>query len=192
MLFSFIIGLRISPLALLTLVTPILVGVFYSVKLSRSMPRLKEIVGAKSVSVAFSWALYGSFLPLSLHQAEFEKTILIFTYIFVQLLVNTVLFDVLDVKGDSDSGIKSIPVVLGRSRTAKLLTIANSALCFWLAYSVFRGLFLNYLPALFFGVAYGYVIIWVFSSKGRQRLQAELMIDGEWLPIVAFMKIVIR
>ena len=191
MLLSFAIGASVSPFALIVLVTPVIVGLFYSVKFSRKLPRLKEILGAKSLLVAFSWSFSGTFLPLSTQSADAGKIGLVFTYIFIQVIVNTILFDFLDMKGDSFSGMKTIPLVLGRNRTKNLLIVANSLLGLWLALCGFEGYFMKYLPALGFGVFYGYVIIWHFLRGGDHRLTAELMVDGQWLPLVAFMRLAV-
>ena len=117
-----------------------------------------------------------------------------FVYVFVQMLVNTILFDTLDVRGDSVSGVKTIPVVLGLTKTRKLMTAINSTLLLWLAYCLIRGFFVNFVPALTFGVFYGYLVIWYFLRKDCRliRLQAELMVDGEWLPILAFVRLILR
>ncbi|NLE03247.1 MAG: hypothetical protein GX638_00390, partial [Crenarchaeota archaeon] len=103
LIISIILSALESIFALIIVLTPLLVGVVYSVKFSLSIPRLKEIVGVKSLTVAFSWALTGALLPATIESVVIEKIILVFSYIFTQLFVNTVLFDALDVKGDSFS-----------------------------------------------------------------------------------------
>ena len=192
MIFSLGIGASINLFAFFTIVTPIIIGFFYSVKLSKSLPRLKEIVGAKSVFVAFSWAMYGALLPLSLQQETFAKTVMVFIYIFIQLLVNTILFDFLDMRGDRASGVKTMPIVLGTKKTKMLLLTVNSVLGIWIAGCMFMGLFLEYLPALVFGLLYSYVIIFCFLGARLRRFYAEFMVDGEWIPIVAIMRIIMR
>ncbi|MFB3889705.1 MAG: UbiA family prenyltransferase [Candidatus Bathyarchaeia archaeon] len=186
------ISASVSLFALLTLLVPVVVGLFYSVRLSRSMPRLKEIVGAKSLLVAFSWSFVGSTLPVSLHPVAFENVALVFAFIFVRIFVGTVLFDVLDMKGDRLSGVETIPLKLGKTRTTMLLVLLNSCLIPWLGYSLLRGLFVTYLPALLFGLLYGYVLIWSFSFNRRMRLSAELLVDGEWIPILALARIFMK
>ena len=188
----FILGAMVSPFAVAILATPIIIGVLYSIQIVKSVPRFKEITGAKSLVVAFSWSLYGTFLPLALQSTEFEKVVLVFAYVFMQVFVNTVLFDYLDMKGDSAMGVKTLPIVLGKDGTKRLLIFANSALGLWLAFCVYGGIFMKFIPALTFGVGYGYAIIWHFLRQDQPRLRAELMIDGQWFPIVAFMKIIIR
>lgn len=192
MVISLGIGASIGPSVFITLLVPIIVALVYSVRLSRSIPRLKEIVGVKSVVVAFTWAFTACLLPASVHVVEGEKIGLVFIYLFIQVLVNTTLCDVLDIKGDLASGVETIPIKLGRNRTRKLLATINSFLGVWLAYCLLRGLFLTYMPALIFGALYGYVLIWSFSNADCQRPLAGLMVDGEWLPVVTLMKVVSR
>jgi 4-hydroxybenzoate polyprenyltransferase len=139
--------------------------------------------------VALSWGFTGALLPASAQQVDPVKIVLTFAYIFIQLLVNTVLCDVCDVEGDVSSGVRTLPVALGLSRTRSLLLVVNSLMLPWLAYCAARGMFLDYLPALSFGLLYGYLIIWVFSRGKRGRLLVELAVDGEWIPLVALMRL---
>jgi 4-hydroxybenzoate polyprenyltransferase len=190
MIISFIIAFSVSIFALLILMTPIIVGFFYSVKITSTLPRLKEIVGAKSVFVAFTWSLSGAFLPLTTGWVDAPRIVLVFSYIFIQVIVNTILFDALDIKGDAASGMKTVPIILGKNRTKKLLILTNTTLCIWLAFCGIEGLFIKYLPALGFGVFYSYVLTWHFMSGNCPRLLAEILVDGQWFPIVFLMKII--
>jgi 4-hydroxybenzoate polyprenyltransferase len=192
LLVSITIGVIDGITVLLIMITPLLIGIIYSVKISPSMPRLKEIVGVKSIAVAFSWAFTGSLLPAAMQSVPAEKIALVFMYIFIQLLVNTVIFDTLDIEGDAFSGVKTIPIALGKSKTRKLLLMLNSSLGLWLAYCMFDGIFFACLPALTFGVIYGYVLIWGFLNRTNKRFYADLFVDGQWLPIIAILRVIIR
>lgn len=174
---------------LVVLVAPLFVGLVYSVRVSNRAPRLKEVVGVKSFCVAFSWALTGSLLPEIMQSVPFEEVVLVFIYIFFSLLVNTILFDVLDLRGDAFSGVKTIPLVLGLGKTKKFLIGANTCLVIWVAYCLWRGLFLGFMPGLVFGVSYGYFVIVYFLNCSSKRLKAELMVDGEWIPLIAVLRL---
>ncbi|MCW4050366.1 MAG: UbiA family prenyltransferase [Candidatus Bathyarchaeota archaeon] len=164
-------------------------SILYSVKLAESLPRLKEIVGVKSVLVALSWGFTGSLLPAISQPVDAVKVFLAFAFIFIQLLVNTILCDIPDMDGDRASGVRTLPIVLGLDATRKLLLFINSLMLPWLFYCLVTGLFLEYMPALFFGMVYGYLIIWGFSRKKCKRLLVEIAVDGEWIPLIAFMKL---
>jgi len=175
--------------ALTVIVASFAASVLYSFKPSPSIPRLKEILGLKSVLVAFSWGFTGALLPASGQAVDTSKIVLAFTYIFIQILVNTILCDVRDIDGDMASGVNTLPISLGLGATRRLLLTVNTLLFPWLLYCITQGLFQEYMPALFFGVGYGYLIIWLFSETGRDRLLVELAVDGEWMPLVALMKL---
>lgn len=189
MILSLALGAMVSYFALIILLTPTVIGVLYSVRISPSIPRLKEVVGAKSILVAFSWSLYGAFLPLTLLGSNWPNIALVFTYIFVQVIINTILFDFLDTKGDRDSGIRTLPVVFGTEKTKKMLFLINTSLALLITFCEIEGDFLKVIPALFFGVFYGYFLIWHFIRDPINRLKADLMIDGAWLPITTIVKI---
>jgi 4-hydroxybenzoate polyprenyltransferase len=176
--------------SVVVLIIPLFVGVSYSVRLMKTMPRLKDFVGVKSIVVAFSWAFTSSLLPIVSYNIALEKVFVIFIYIFVQLFVNTVIFDVLDMKGDGRVGLKTIPIVLGVKKTAKLLFSMNTLIIGLLVYCVFCSLFLEYLPALIFGLVFGYVYVFLFCRAGCKRLRVEFTVDGQWIPIVAFMQLI--
>jgi hypothetical protein len=73
-----------------------------------------------------------------------------------------------------------------------MLFLVNSSLAIIITLCEIEGYFLKVLPALFFGVVYGYFIIWHFVREPVNRLSAELMIDGAWFPLVALVKLILR
>jgi 4-hydroxybenzoate polyprenyltransferase len=161
---------------------PLILGLFYSVKIFPWLPRIKEVLGAKSLIVASSWALTGSILPTVTASIRNEKIIFNFLYIFINLLVNTIIFDIKDIEGDSRAGVKTIPVVLGRGKTIKLLYIINSSLIILLFYALLNPVFSHFIPILIFGTIYGYLLIHVFGNDVENRLKTEIFVDGEWIP----------
>jgi 4-hydroxybenzoate polyprenyltransferase len=184
MIVGFLIGLSESILAFFVLCAPVMLGVIYSVRISKSIPRLKEIVGIKSLVVAISWALTGCLLPDSFYTVKIQVVVVVFVYIFIRVFVGTVLFDVLDTKGDLASGVETIPIRLGRNKTKKLLILLNSLGMLLPIYCVATGMLIRFVPALLFGVLYGYLAIWFFFRNNCKRFTAGLMLDGEWIPIV--------
>ncbi len=184
MVAGFAIGFLNGIIPFIVLFAPVLIGVVYSVKISKSTPRLKEIVGVKSIAVAISWAFTGCLLPDSLQAARFEMTAVVFIYIFIRVFVGTVLCDVLDKKGDAASGVKTIPIKLGRTKTKVLLLVLNTTGVALVMYCVARGLFVTFIPALLLGVMYGYFAIWYFMRSNCNRFTAALMLDAEWFPML--------
>jgi 4-hydroxybenzoate polyprenyltransferase len=192
MLIGFSIGILEGIMAFLVIFAPVVIGVIYSVRISKSIPRLKEIVGVKSLAVAVSWALTGCLLPDSVCAAKLDASVIVFVYIFIRVFVGTVLFDVLDKKGDLASGVETIPIRLGRDKTKKLLIFVNSFGLILLAYCVATEIFIQFVPALLFGVIYGYLAIWFFFKANCKRFTGELMLDAEWLPIIIIAGLLIK
>jgi 4-hydroxybenzoate polyprenyltransferase len=189
---SIIIGILNGVYALLVLVSPLLIGAVYSVKIAKSIPRLKEVVGVKSLVVALSWGITGAFLPATMYPIPIYKELLVFFYVFTQILVNTIIFDTLDVNGDHASGIKTIPLALGLKKTKSLLLMINASFILWLGYCLYSGVFIHYLVTLAFGVGFETLLIWYFFQSSRPRLHAELLVDGEWVYLVLLMRLFIR
>ena len=192
MIFGFLIGLIESIFAFLVLCAPVMLGVIYSVRISKSIPRLKEIVGVKSLVVAVSWALTGCFLPDSFSTAKFQVIMIAFIYIFIRIFVGTILCDVLDTKGDLAIRVETIPIRLGKNKTKKLLLILNSLGILLPIYCEATGILIRFIPALLFGIIYGYIAIWFFFKNNCKRFTAGLILDCEWIPIVIILFLIIR
>jgi 4-hydroxybenzoate polyprenyltransferase len=192
MTFGFLIGLWEGILDFFVLCAPVVIGIIYSVKISKSIPRLKEIVGVKSLVVAVSWALTGAFLPDPFFATKLEIIAVIFVFIFIRVFVGATLCDLLDKNGDLASGVETIPIRLGREKTKKLLLFINSLGLILPIYCVAAGVLIGCVFVLLFGVLFGYLAIWFFFKKNCNRLHAGLILDGEWIPIVIITCLLIR
>ena len=192
MIMGFSIGLLESIFVFFVLCAPVMIGVIYSVKISKSIPRLKEVVGVKSLVVAASWALTGCLLPNSFSTAKLQVIVIVFVYIFIRVFVGTILCDVLDTKGDLATRVETIPLRLGRNKTKKLLILLNSLGILLPIYCEATGILTRFVPALIFGIVYGYLAIWFFFKNSCKRFTAGLILDGEWIPIVIILFLLTR
>jgi len=186
----FIISITYGIQMFLVCLVPLTIGFVYSVKVSKSLHRLKEILYVKNLVVAFSLAFPGALLPALTNTVAIEKIVMVFLYIFIQFFINTVLFDIIDMPGDKAAGIKTIPLQIGKKKTTYLLLLINSLLLPWLIICRISGMFIKYLPVTAFGMLYSYGIIWYFTSKENKRFQAEMLIDGAWLPIIILLLLI--
>lgn len=160
-------------------------GAFYSIKISNF--RLKDIVGIKNITIALSWAVIGTFLPLAVSFHSFILISLIFYFFFIRVFIGSIVFDVRDIEGDRISGVRTIPVAFGEHKTKIFLLILNSTLIPWLAFSYLAGFFHKYTVVLIFAIAYGYWHIMYFCKEGTKIGKSlDLLVDGEWIPIVIF------
>ncbi len=182
---SLILGFSENALTLPVLIFPLFLGTVYSVRLSNNLPRLKDITGVKNITVALSWAVVMTFLPIIyLSTKKIIPIILIFGFFFFKSYINSVLFDIRDIEGDSRNKVRTLPVFLGRDKTKNLLLILNSALLPWLIFSYFQGFFHKYLFILIFAIAYGYWYILHFCREGvKIGKSLDLLVDGEFIII---------
>jgi 4-hydroxybenzoate polyprenyltransferase len=156
-------------------------GIFYTVILKDIT---KVIPGFKGVYIAFVWALAGTFF-FNIHYAiSFNLFhILVFLFIFLKGMVNVTFFDIKDIEGDREQGLKTLPVILGKERTLKYLHLLN-ALAF---IPLFIGIFLGEIPvyALSLTVLFFYDYYYLkkadtMSSK-KLRMISYTMADAEFI-----------
>jgi len=184
---SYIVALALggmaNPMSIAVLLMPLLFGVVYSMRIRNF--RLKDYFIGKNVTVSLSWAIEASFLPAVFH---FNRSLvaMLFVFIFVKGMVNTVLFDMRDVVGDAAAGVKTIPVKLGLRNTKILLLAMNTLLVPWVIFAFYNSMFLLYIPVLVFCILYGYFYILYFSKKTDiPKTHYGILLDGEWIFLLA-------
>ena len=178
---ALLLGLIESPLAAGILLVPFLSGIIYSTNsLSRiGIPRLKDILLVKSLTVAFSLAVCAAFLP-ALYLPDSAKLYFIFPFFFIKVFINTVLFDVRDVKGDTLNGVRTIPVAIGVKKTRQMLLFIQSLLAVW--FILFSDLFSKYYVILIASMIYGYLYILYFCNTNDHGTALwDILLDGEWI-----------
>lgn len=178
-----IIGCFYGWKVLLIIIFPLMAGIVYSIQIHPRIPRLKDIFPVKSIIVALSWTVGNTFLPIVNGKHNFLIMVFVFYFFFTKSFINTVLFDLMDFKGDKKIGTKSIPVVVGPSRTVLLLLIFNSSLCLMILFSLSYGFFQPQTLPLIFCLIYCYCYI-IYFYKAKNRLQMEIFVDGEWILIL--------
>lgn len=185
---SMVLGFLVDFSTIPVLIFPLFFGILYSIKLSKNLPRLKDITGVKNLTIAFSWSVVSTFLPL-IYILEKKKIliILIFYLFFTKSLINSILFDIRDIEGDRKSNIRTIPIFLGRGKTTKLLLILNSTFIPWLIIANHAGFFQGYFLVLLFLIFYGYWYILRFSREiSKIGKSMDLFVDGEFIIIAIF------
>jgi 4-hydroxybenzoate polyprenyltransferase len=166
------------------------VGCLYSVRIFRF--RLKDVFVVKNVTIAGTCVICAALLPLAVHFSSYIAISLIAIFVFIKVLINTVLFDVRDVEGDRLAGAVTIPVSLGRQKTRGLLLGLNSTLLPWIALSISQGLFYKFIAILTVSVVYGYWYILRLCKDGAKiHKSVDLLVDGEWVLIAIVLAAII-
>ncbi|MGC9515614.1 UbiA family prenyltransferase [Methanocrinis sp.] len=171
-----LLTLASTPTALPIVLTPIIANAFYGTKLLPGVPRLKDIPVMKNLVVASTWALITTLLPaMSAGCLEPFKIAIVGYFIFVKTFVDTALYDMRDVEGDRQNGVRTIPVILGTGRTTALLMAVNSTLLFIPAFM--QGEVKLFTVIL---IVYGYAYI-LYFMKSRDPLVLDFLVEGEWM-----------
>lgn len=175
-LLSILLILADRPISVLVVLIPLIANAAYGTRLIPGLPRLKDIPVMKNLVVALSWALVTILIP-AMHLDTCTSMIVAIGVYFmlVKTFIDTVLYDVRDLKGDRENGVKTLPVLIGTKKTAILLLALNSTLLLTLLLidSTARWLVL----AL---TIYGYAYILYFRER-RNPLLLDFYVEGEWM-----------
>jgi 4-hydroxybenzoate polyprenyltransferase len=122
-----------------------LVGaVFYNVKwlpASYRYRRLKDITGVKSLVVALIWGVQTTWLPVydAGMSVGWGPLLGVTLYATLCMFINTVYFDVGDIKGDRLEGVVTLPLWLGFKNTLRMLHGLNVLAMLWLGWMQWMG-----------------------------------------------------
>ncbi len=117
--------------------------------------RPKDIPGIKNLIVAGACTICYAGLPGAGY-----------SLIFLIILINTILFDFRDIRGDAAAGVRTLPVLLGSSRTLFLLFLLDGILALIsLPIADYGGLMLAYFRKPRPNLAYDYLVDgWILVS----------------------------
>jgi len=118
----------VGPVPFLILLIMSLMGLSYNKKIipggfTRSnYHSIRDIPGSKTVLIALAWGIVSSVFPYLSVYGKFDlKTGLIFIWVTGMVFVRTAFFDILDMQGDRLIGKETIPILLGKERSLRLL-----------------------------------------------------------------------
>lgn len=144
--------------------------------------RLKEIPSVKNLVIAFAWAFTPALLPAIILGTSYDvTTIVALAYFFLLVFINTVVFDMRDIEGDSLSGIDTIPVILGAEKTRLMLiamTIVFGAAMLFMSIS---RLSIPAIIVLVAGIIYALIYVLFSDSIGQNNAICDVMADGQFI-----------
>lgn len=179
---AIILGFLENIFAVLILLFPLFAGIIYSIQISPKIPRLKDIFGVKSLTVALSWAVGTALLPsINSSNIHIVVIILMFYFFFVKSFVTTVLLDVRDLKGDKKNGIITIPVGIGKPKTKKVLSLFALSLVPVISLLLVYGLSFGHFITITFSMANSYWYIhYICNNDNISGQVIQLLVHGEW------------
>ncbi|NJD52364.1 MAG: prenyltransferase [Candidatus Methanoperedens sp.] len=178
---------RIFPLIALF---PIIMGFMYTkgVKIGNYSIKLKQGKGIKNFFVAFTWALT---IILLIYPAENLSLFLIFILFFIKSFINTVIFDFKDIKGDSQAGLKTIPVYFGELKAKLLLHLINSSFHISLIVLAVFDLIKFEMFILLYSWIGGTIYISLYANP-KKTIFRSIVVHGEWAHMLIFRSLAIQ
>lgn len=149
--------------------------------------RIKEIYVLKNAWVAATLAGTATLLPIAIADAapRWTAAAAMGGFLLGRWWINTLVFDLRDEAGDRANGLRTVPVVLGRARTLRLLHAGNVAL----AAATVAVPLLGGVRPLFALLAASSVYAWLYLralAAGRDpHFLCDVVADGELLPLSA-------
>jgi 4-hydroxybenzoate polyprenyltransferase len=196
-LLSFCIGYALAAttanmLFFLALVMPLVLALGYTVGSKRlrgliGTTRLKERLLVKNLVTSFGWSLIPLLVGLYFQDLIGAELLAFAAFVFLRLMSNTIFFDVRDVRADSVSGVRTIPIVYGARKTYSAMLLIDLLSAASLIISV---LLLRILPPVVtpllvlpaYSVAYRYLAQKPGADIG---FLCDVVADGEYLLWIA-------
>jgi 4-hydroxybenzoate polyprenyltransferase len=168
------------------LLVPLALALAYSVG-SKKMKgligatRLKEKLLVKNLAISFGWSLIP--VLVGLYYKSLPLLLLSFgPFIFFRLMSNTIFFDVRDVKADSKYGVRTVPVVYGKTRAFSIMNAFDIASAIYVGILVLLAFFPLY--TLIMCVLPLYSVVYRLASlrpKSNMDYLCDVVADGEYL-----------
>lgn len=189
-LFALVISLALGLPMFLFLLAASIGGVTYSLSFIPTgrlrqirYRRLKDIPGSKTLFIALAWAGVTTLTaPLSTSFALDVNLLATFLTVAALVLIRSAAFDLRDIQGDLIVGKETIPIVLGKKNTQRLLAVlATMAGVAFLVLPLLGALpFFSY--GLLAGILYmGYCLQVAFRQEFVRSAQLEILIDGGFI-----------
>jgi 1,4-dihydroxy-2-naphthoate octaprenyltransferase len=168
------------------LIAPLALALIYSIGSKKltgliGAKRLKDKLLVKNFAISFGWSLipvlvglYYKSLPLLLLSMG--------PFIFFRLMSNTIFFDARDVKADGAYGVRTVPVVYGKSRAYSIMNMFDGVSAVYIFALVAVGFFPLYTIVTVFLPMYS-IAYRVISSRPNSNLNylCDVVADGEYL-----------
>ncbi len=159
-------------LTLFMALLPGIIASFYSIK------RLKKYFFFKNAVVGISWGV----TPLLVgfyNQVFGVEFLVLFVFFAITFFVNTVIFDVKDIVGDSGMKIETIPIKLGIKKTKTICYISNTLALFLLLISNIMGILpVRSLVLLLF---LAYIYLYINRAELKDGFFYGIFVDGEFV-----------
>lgn len=144
----------------------------------------KRIPAFKNMFTTFIWALAGAFSLVFFNMIEIQVTyILVFIFLYMRMLPNTIFFDMKDIENDAKEKLKTIPVILGKQNALKFLIIFNILSFIPLSIGIYLKIFPLYTIFMIFFLFYSIFYLNQALKTGNKEINKKyyLISDTEFI-----------
>lgn len=126
------IGFASGKTVFLILLIMSVLGAFYNAPIfprNRRFSRLKDVPGSKNLSMSIAWATVTAVLPQAARDLALTPALGVsFVFIFGMVFIRSIMSDIIDIQSDKLVGRETIPVLIGKDESRKLLYMAAGLL----------------------------------------------------------------
>jgi 4-hydroxybenzoate polyprenyltransferase len=163
----------------LSLIIPLFIVGIYSLGVPK-FKRIKNRLLLKDIAVAIGWSFI-ILLISSYYLIVSSELIILGLFLFIQILITTIAFDIKDIEGDLMNGIITLPNAYGINKTKNILYLLNLLTLLIIIVSVYFGFAKN---ILYLSIIPIYSIIYTYILPGKNpHMLCEIFVDGQYILI---------
>jgi len=184
------LGAYLGPLPFIFVLAMSGIGLMYSFKIiperlakATGISRLKEIPGSKTMFTAVAWGVLAALIPVVCSdQGTSGATAIAFFFVAGMIFIRSGLFDLLAIEGDRVVGKETLPIVLGKELTFKLLYFSSIAFIAMLVGAAWGGVIpsLGYILSLSGLYMLGYLLLY-HRGIMESSLMLESLVEGNMI-----------
>lgn len=155
---------------ILFIILIVLGGLLYATALKGLTKRIPIF---KNIYTVLTWALGGTlFVPLHYSLTFSLPFVIVFIFINLKGMINAVFFDLKDSLTDSKEGLKTLPVILGKGKTIKLLHFLN----FTAFFPLVIGVYLKIIPTITLSLIIFFFYSFYYLKKAQDSIDDEIWV----------------
>lgn len=182
---SILLSLEFSRNLFALIIFAYVAGIIYTIPILPKTFRyrcLKDIPASKDIFVSLAWAALLTAIPayFPLENAAFKTTAGIFTLVFLLIFGKTVALDLRDTEGDRLIGSETIPVLIGKNKTIKLLYAVQFIIFALTIILTYLSIFSIYGYGLCLVPIYGIGYLRLFRKRLlKDEIKCQAIVDGQ-------------
>lgn len=146
--------------------------------------RIKDIPASKTFLVAAAWAAVSAGVPYFSEASRIGPVafLTVFVFCFLVVFIRASLYDIRDIQGDAVVGRETIPIIIGKPWTQRLVLILTGIVALILAWSALAGVVTSLGWWLLIVPGYCLFTLWLYHRRVIfQGVTFEVMVDLEFI-----------